>query len=261
MNASVAEARISHLEHEIELVRTQLGLPKEYLKSNFELERNDELVTLERALIEARDRYQQHSEKLTLAQLRVTPEFLEVEQALAETQAALVAKIVEDAHGWVLKAENERAATEKRLVGTIGKVVLTGTALERDVDLVKAAIARGTALVEGRKQRPGNQDFARWCLDAAKHRIMSEIKDAKPASDEKERLEHISESLDKQYAIVTRNVRVSESEYQDLITEILTKPENTVDEEWLVAQREILEAREPAKDQGRAPQVNLSLTH
>jgi hypothetical protein len=261
MNASVAEARIIHIEHEIELVRGQLGLPKEYLKTNFELERNEELVALERALIEARDQHKKHSEELTLAQLRVSPGFLEVEQTMAETQAALVAKIVEDAHGWVLRAENERAATEKRLAATIGRVVLTGAALERDVDLVKGAVAHGTTLVESRRQRPEDQDYARWCLDVAIQQVTSEIKTAKPASNEKEMLELKLESLNDRYAKVTRNVRVSEDEYRQLIAETLTAPENNVNEEWLNAQREVLEARETVKVQLRGPQANLSLTH
>ena len=69
MKTSVAEARKHHLEHEIELVRTQLGLPKEYLKPNFERERNEDLVALEVALIEARDLHKQYAEELAMAQL------------------------------------------------------------------------------------------------------------------------------------------------------------------------------------------------
>ena len=261
MKTSVAEARKHHLEHEIELVRTQLGLPKEYLKPNFEMERNEDLVALEVALIEARDLHKQYAEELAMAQLRVSPEFLEVELAMAETQAALVAKIVEDARGGVLQAENELAATEKRLGATIGKAVLTGTALERDVDRVKAAVAHGTTLVVSRKQRPEDQDYARWCLDVAIHEVTNEIKVSKPASDEKELFELKLESLNAQYAKVTRNVKVSEDELRKLIAEILADPKNKVNEEWLNAQREVLEAREPTKIQARSPQVNLSLTH
>ena len=243
------------------MVRTQLGLPKEYLKPNFEMERNEDLVALEVALIEARDLHKQYAEELATAQLRVSPEFLEVELAMAETQAALVAKIVEDAHGGVLQAENELAATEKRLGATIGKAVLTGTALERDVDRVKAAVAHGTTLVESRKQRPEDQDYARWCLDVAIHEVTNEIKAAKPASDEKELFELKLESLNAKYAKVTRNVKVSDDEHRKLIAEILADPKNKVNEEWLNAQREVLEASEPTKIQARSPQVNLSLTH
>lgn len=251
MQASVAEARKNHLEHEIELVRARLGLPKEYLKSNYELERNEELVALERALIETRDHYQQLSGELKLAQLRVSPQFLEVEVALAETQASLVAKIVEDAEGWVLRAETELAVTEKRLAETIGKQVLAGAALERDLELVKAAVEHGSMLLASRKERPVDRDFARWCLDIAKHRVAGEIKDAKPASNEKEQLEFVLESLNEQYAVLARNVEVSEVTYRRLITEILAKPENTVDENWLIAQLEVLAAREHTK----APRV------
>jgi type II secretory pathway component PulK len=46
-----------------------------------------------------------------------------------------------------------------------------------------------------------------------------------------------------------------------LIAETLTAPENNVNEEWLNAQREVLEARETVKVQLRGPQANLSLTH
>ena len=116
-----------------------------------------------------------------------------------------------------------------------GKAVLTGTALERDVDRVKAAVAHGTTLVESRKQRPEDQDYARWCLDVAIHEVTNEIKVAKPASDEKELFELKLESLIAQYAKVTRNVKVSEDEHRKLVAEILADPKNKVNEEWLNA--------------------------
>src|SRR5664279_4223821 len=104
----------------------------------------DSLAAMEAAVAEARKSHQEYEAELVLTELRITPEFREVELAMAQTQAALVAKIVEDAHAGVLRAEDELTATKKRLDATIGKVVLTGVTLERDVDLVRKAVARGS---------------------------------------------------------------------------------------------------------------------
>ena len=260
METSVAGARKTHLEREVELALAQLGIAPEPRKADFELARNKELVAMEAAVIEAREVHQRREKELALAQLRISPEFREVELAMAETQAALVAKIVEDAHAGVLRAEDELTATKKRLDATIGKVVLTGVTLERDVDLVRKAVAHGSLIAEGRKQRPVDQDYARWCLDVAIHRVKSEIKAAVPASDEKERLKISLESLGEQYEIVSGKTPVPKTDYLRVLTEILECPENLVDEEWLAAQREVLNAREPTKAKKRALQVDLTLT-
>jgi len=196
-----------------------------------------------------------------VAEARKLHEFAKVELQLAETQAELSALIVKDARDAIIRVEDHLSATLQRVDETVGKVVLTGTALERDVDLVRVAVARGTLLAESRKQRPEDQDYARWCLDVAIHRVTNEIKASKPASDEKEWLKITLDSLCEQYDIVIGKAPVPETEYLRVLTEILEKPENIVDEEWLSAQREVLEAREPSKPRFREPQVDLSLTH
>jgi hypothetical protein len=196
-----------------------------------------------------------------VAEARKLHEFAKVELQLAETQAELSALIVKDARDAIIRVEDHLSATLQRVDETVGKVVLTGTSLERDVDLVRVVVARGTLLAESRKQRPEDQDYARWCLDVAIHRVANEIKASKPASDEKEWLKITLDSLNEQYDVVTGKTPVPETEYLRVLTEILEKPENIVDEEWLSAQREVLEAREPTKARIRAPQVGLSLTH
>jgi len=196
-----------------------------------------------------------------VAEARKLHEFAKVELQLAETQAELSALIVKDARDAIIRVEDHLSATLQRVDATVGKVVLTGTALERDVDLVRVAVARGTLLAESRKQRPEDQDYARWCLDVAIHRVTNEIKASKPASDEKEWLKIALDSNNEQYDIVTGKTPVPETEYLRVLTEILEKPENIVDEGWLSAQREVLEARDPTEARIRAPQVDLSLTH
>jgi hypothetical protein len=196
-----------------------------------------------------------------VAEARKLHEFAKVELQLAETQSELSALIVKDARDAIIRVEDHLSATLQRVDSTVGKVVLTGTALERDVDLVRVAVARGTLLAESRKQRPEDQDYARWCLDVAIHRVTNEIKASKPASDEKEWLKITLDSLNEQYDIIARKTPVPETEYLRVLTEILEKPENIVDEEWLSAQREVLDAREPTKARIRAPQVDLNLTH
>src|SRR5665213_965384 len=196
-----------------------------------------------------------------VAEARKLHEFAKVELQLAETQAELSALIVKDARDAIIRVEDHLSATLQRVDATVGKVVLTGTALERDVDLGRVAVARGTLLAESRKQRPEDQDYARWCLDVAIHRVTNEIKASKPASDEKEWLKIALDSNNEQYDIVTGKTPVPETEYLRVLTEILEKPENIVNEARLRAHREVFEARDPTEAKIRAPQVDLSLTH
>jgi hypothetical protein len=174
-------------------------------------------------------------------------------RAYEQCQAgAAVASLIQElsqqvARDEVVASEDAHARAQRRVGATVGQVVLTGDALRCDVDLVKKAVARGDEILcDQRGATP--EDFARRRLDRALSALRKSIKEAKPASEEKERLEHTLAALEGEYEIVVGRCEVPPEEFDSVIDRILE--ENSVDEAWLLAQKEELAKSEMS----RAPQ-------
>lgn len=156
-------------------------------------------------------------------------------------EAAVVSLIQELSQGVardeVIASEDAHARAQRRVAATVGRVVLTDAALRCDVDLVKKAVARGDEILcDKRGATP--EDFARRRLDRALSALHKSIKEAKPAGEEKERLEHTLAALEGEYDIVVGRCDVSPEEFDEVINHI--HEENAVDEAWLFAQKEEL---------------------
>jgi hypothetical protein len=174
-------------------------------------------------------------------------------RAYEQCQAgAAVASLIQElsqqvARDEVVASEDAHARAQRRVAATVGRVVLTDDALRCDVDLVKKAVARGDEILcDQRGATP--EDFARRRLDRALSALRKSIKEAKPASEEKERLEHTLAALEGEYEIVVGRCEVPPEEFDSVIDRILE--ENSVDEAWLLAQKEELAKSEMS----RAPQ-------
>jgi archaellum component FlaC len=171
------------------------------------------------------------------------------EQSQAEAEvASLIQELSERvAREEVIVSEDAHARAQRRVAATVGRVVLTDDALRCDVDLVKKAVARGEEILCD--QRGATlEDFARRRLDRALSALRKSIKEAKPASEEKERLEHTLAALEGEYEIVVGRCEVLPEKFDSVIDRI--REDNTVNEAWLLAQKEELAKLEMS----RAPQ-------
>ena|ERR1039458_7810813 len=181
------------------------------------------------------------------------------EQCQAETEvASLIQELSEQvARDEVVASEDAHARAQRRVGATVGRVVLTDDALRCDVDLVKKAVARGDEILcDQRGATP--EDFARRRLDRALSALRKSIKEAKPASEEKERLEHALSALEGKYEIIVGRCEVPREEFDSVIDRILE--ESSVDEAWLLAQKEELAKLEMsrASQQIRQPVYHLT---
>ena len=143
-----------------------------------------------------------------------------------------------------------------------GRVVLKDHLLSRDLDFVRSEIKRAEMLLKYRATAKGDdRDYARQCIQETLCQLRKEIQQAVPASYEKERLEIRQESANYDYAIVTGHVEDPKA-LERIMARVLS--ENTVDETWLIEQREAIRALEqhrdlsPMKEPVRAPVMEFS---
>jgi conjugative relaxase-like TrwC/TraI family protein len=156
----------------------------------------------------------------------------------------------------VIAAEDAVNARRRQLNVILGHDVLEGVALSRDAALVHSRIAWSEAVQADRARSESPNDFARRRLEVEMRELRTQINAATPesaaahgvnrdvVSEECERLRHSLASLTASYNLITSAVDNS-PELAHVLEGINTR--NTVDIEWLSAQKVALAALETEK--------------
>jgi conjugative relaxase-like TrwC/TraI family protein len=156
----------------------------------------------------------------------------------------------------VIAAEDAVNARRHQLDVTLGHDVLEGVALSRDAGLVHSRIAWSDAVQADRARSMSPNDFARRRLEVEMRELRTQINAATPesaaargvnrdvVSEERERLQHYLASLTAHYKLITSAVDNS-PELAHVLEGVNTR--NTVDMEWLSAQKVALAALETEK--------------
>lgn len=168
--------------------------------------------------------------------------------------ASIIKKLAErEAHDEVNACEDAIVAEKARLKLQIGHVVLAGEALIHDLAYVQAEVKRSEQILKDRLDADA-KTFACRRIERALIDLEGSIRNAKPISEEKERLQFLQISLKDDYAEVI-NPGTTPSGVAFIIERI--NQENEVDAEWLKSQKEELERTTPV----RAPLERRVLSH
>jgi len=180
-----------------------------------------------------------------LAMQRAASLITEVTQELSEQEARVE----------VIACEDAVAAEKRRITSKIGRIVLTGEALHRDRDLVKAEVSRCERILRD-KVGVDPRTFACRRNEAARSELRVQILAAIPASYHKEMLQYSMQALEEDYAVLT-DPQTDDQSLTKLIDRI--EASNEVDEAWLQAQQAELVGVVPrsvaARSVQRAPLV------
>ena len=139
----------------------------------------------------------------------------------------------------LIACEDEIACEERRIEETIGHKVLGGKDLAFDMELVQAEVARQERILSFQRDSGGDPKlFACRVLERARCDALVAIRNARPLSDEKERLQIVKTGMDTEYELLTKNEGTLE-QYAEVIARI--EKENEVNQEWLSQQKAELE--------------------
>jgi hypothetical protein len=159
----------------------------------------------------------------------------EYARCVAAGQVAVVRQELEEraAREEVIASEDALNARLNQLSADCGRVVLSGDALIRDVDLVRAEVARSRQILKCRATASDDRDFVRQSLELKMCDLRTAIRQAVPASETKERLQYSLAAIDSDYAIVTGHLEDCE-----VLAAIIasTLVDNSVDEAWFAQQ-------------------------
>jgi len=136
----------------------------------------------------------------------------------------------------VAVCEEELFAAQQLLASMGEGVVLSGEQLLSHLTEVRAEVVRGEQILA---DRAGSDErvFACRRVERAKCDLRAAIAKSRPASDEKERLQHSLAALDEDYAVLTSH----DPNPADLAVALARISEaNCVDREWLRAQKDEL---------------------
>lgn len=183
----------------------------------------------------------------------------EYARCVAAGQVAVVSQELEEraAREEVIASEDLLDARLNQLSADRGRVVLSGDALIRDVDLVRAEVARSRQILKCRATASDDRDFIRQCLELTMCDLRTAIRRAVPASEVKERLEHSLAAVDSNYAIVTGHL-----EDREVLAAIIasTLVDNIVDEAWFAQQAAELVTLDKQRAPVRSPVQSPVLT-
>jgi hypothetical protein len=160
-------------------------------------------------------------------------------------------------------AYDEAAACEQEYLDELhrreaakGRQVVTGDALVATADAVRSEVARCEGLLNDLATLSA-QDFARSRVELALCEVRRLLRQAKPVSEEKERMGYRLVALEDDYELVTGRrddpaelAKVIESAYRD----------NVVDEVWLAEQKAALESVDAYCERRRAPLTRCTLS-
>jgi conjugative relaxase-like TrwC/TraI family protein len=154
-----------------------------------------------------------------------------------------------------IAAEDAVNARRHQLDGALGHDVLEGTALSRDVDIVRSRIAWCDAILADQARSEDPHDFARRRLEVEIRELRTQINAATPESatvrgvnrdvisDERAQLKHSLATLTADYELMSGVVDDS-LELARALADVAAR--HTVDTEWLAAQKAALAALEAA---------------
>jgi septal ring factor EnvC (AmiA/AmiB activator) len=107
------------------------------------------------------------------------------------------------------------------------------------MELVQAEVARQERILSFQRDSGGDPKlFACRVLERARCDALVAIRNARPLSDEKERLQIVKTGMDTEYELLTKNEGTLE-QYAEVIARI--EKENEVNQEWLSQQKAELE--------------------
>jgi hypothetical protein len=174
-------------------------------------------------------------------------------------QVAAVSQELEEraAREEVIASEDALDARLNQLSAERGRVVLSGDALIRDVDLVRAEVARSRQILKCRATASDDRDFVRQCLELKMCDLRQAIRRAVPASEAKERLQHSLAAIDSDYAIVTGHLEDREALAAIIASTLVDK---SVDEAWFAQQAAELVTLDKQRAPVRSPVQSPVLT-
>jgi hypothetical protein len=160
-------------------------------------------------------------------------------RALAMQRAAsLITAVIQElseqeARDEVIASEDAVSAEKRRIATKIGHVVLTGDALHRDLDHVRAEVSRCERILRDRVGADP-RTFACRRNEAARSDLRVQILAAIPTSYHKEMLQYSMQALEVDYAALT-DPTTDDQSLATLLERI--EASNAVDESWLRTQQ------------------------